>query len=324
MPKIADWDDQIGRRLRLRDLRVLFAVVQSGSLAKAAVELRVSQPAVSQVVSNLERALGVRLVDRNSRGVEPTLYARALLARGRAAFDELRQGIRDIEFLANPTAGELTLGYPESLTATVLPKMVERFSEKYPRVVLRGDIVAAPSYKFAGLRERTHDLILTPMPPDDYPVDDLNVEVLFDDPWVVVAGKHTAWARRRNIDLGELIDEPWLLPPADAESYAQVAEAFTARGLGLPRAGMVTYSLHLRAKLASRGRFITIVPKSMLQHDSEGRRLKMLSVDVPTWSFLVTIMTLKNRTLSPVVERFIECAREVTRQMQEGRTASKR
>jgi len=138
MPKIADWDDQIGRRLRLRDLRVLFAVVQSGSLAKAAVELRVSQPAVSQVVSNLERALGVRLVDRNSRGVEPTLYARALLARGRAAFDELRQGIRDIEFLANPTAGELTLGYPESLTATVLPKMVERFFEKYRRVFCVG------------------------------------------------------------------------------------------------------------------------------------------------------------------------------------------
>ncbi|HVQ72897.1 MAG TPA: LysR family transcriptional regulator [Bradyrhizobium sp.] len=61
MPKIADWDDQIGRRLRLRDLRVLFAVVQSGSFAKAAVELRVSQPAVSQVVSNLERALALQL-----------------------------------------------------------------------------------------------------------------------------------------------------------------------------------------------------------------------------------------------------------------------
>ena len=114
------------------------------------------------------------------------------------------------------------------------------------------------------------------------------------------------------------------MSPADTESYAQVAEAFTARGLGLPRASMVTYSLHLRAKLASRGRFITIVPKSMLQHDSEGRRLKMLPVDVPTRPFLVTVMTLKNRTLSPVVERFIECAREVTRQMREGRTTSKR
>src|SRR5436190_2951479 len=160
--------------------------------------------------------------------------------------------------------------------------MVERFSEKYPRVVLRGDIVAAPSYKFPGLRERTHDLVLTPMPPDDYPVDDLNVEVLFDDPWVVVAGMHTPWARRRKIDLAELIDEPWLMSPANISSYAQVAEAFTARKLSMPTAGMVTYSLHLRAKLAARGRFITVLPKSMLKHDSEGRRLKMLPVDVPT------------------------------------------
>ena len=105
MAKIVDWDDHIGRRLRLRDLRVFFAVVQSGTLAKAATQLRVSQPAVSQVIADLEHALGVKLFDRSSRGVEPTVYARALLVRGRSAFDELRQGIRDIEFLADPTAG---------------------------------------------------------------------------------------------------------------------------------------------------------------------------------------------------------------------------
>src|SRR3954449_7988264 len=166
MAKIADWDDHIGRRLRLRDLRVCFAVVQAGSLAKAAIQLRVSQPAVSQVIADLEYALGVKLFDRSSRGVEPTIYARALLVRGRAAFDELRQGIRDIESLANPTAGELTIAYPESLSVTVLPQVVERFSEKYPRVSIQGDIAAAPTYRFPGLRNRTHDLILTPGPPD--------------------------------------------------------------------------------------------------------------------------------------------------------------
>ena len=181
MPKIADWDERIGRRLRLRDLRVLFEVMQSGTLAKAALQLRVSQPAVSQVIADLEHALGVKLFDRSSRGVEPTLYARALLTRGRAAFDELRQGIRDIEFLANPSAGELTIAYPESLSLTVLPQIIERFSEKHPGVVIRGDIVAAPSFRFPGLRDRTHDLILSPSPPDDYPVDGLHVEVLFDD-----------------------------------------------------------------------------------------------------------------------------------------------
>jgi DNA-binding transcriptional LysR family regulator len=313
MPKIADWDDQIGRRLRLRDLRVLFEVMQSGSLAKAAVQLRVSQPAVSQVIADLEYALGVKLFDRSSRGVEPTLYARALLTRGRAAFDELRQGIRDIEFLSNPTAGELTIAYPESLSLTVLPQIIERFSAKHPRVVIHGDIVAAPSYRFPGLRERTHDLVLTPSPPEDYPVDDLNVEVLFDDPWVVVAGMNSQWAQRRKVELRELIDEPWLLTPPETDSRKNLEQAFKARGLRAPAGGMVTYSVHLRAKLASRGRFITVVPKSLLRRDNEEYRLKMLPVDVPPRSFLVTIMTLKNRTLSPVVGRFIECAREVSK-----------
>jgi DNA-binding transcriptional LysR family regulator len=313
MPKIADWDDQIGRRLRLRDLRVLFAVVQSGSLAKAAAELRVSQPAVSQVISNLEHALGIKLFDRSSRGVEPTLYARALLARGRVAFDELRQGIRDIEFLANPAAGELTVGYPESVAATVLPEIVQLFSAKYPRVVLHGDIVAAPSYRFPGLRDRTHDLVLSPKPPDEFLVDDLNVEVLLNDPWIVVAGTHTRWARRRKIDLAELIDQPWLMSPSDTSSYKQIAEAFKARGLGVPAGSMVTYSVDLRAKLATRGEFITVVPNSLLCRGDSRPALKRLPVDVPAQPWLLTMMTLKNRTLSPVVERFIECAREVAK-----------
>src|SRR5215813_14815362 len=139
MAKIPDWDAHIGRRLRLRDLHVFFAVVQSGSLSRAAEHLRVSPPAVSQVVADLEHTLGVKLFDRSSRGVVPTPYARALLTRGRSAFDELRQGIRDIEFLADPSAGELTIGYPESIAATVLSEIVERFFEKYPRVIMRTD-----------------------------------------------------------------------------------------------------------------------------------------------------------------------------------------
>src|SRR6185369_12199777 len=105
MSKIVDWDHHIGRRLRLRDLHVFFTVIELGSLAKAAAQLRVSQPAVSQLIADLEHATGARLFDRSSRGVSPTIYGRALLVRGRAAFDELKQGIREIEFLSDPAAG---------------------------------------------------------------------------------------------------------------------------------------------------------------------------------------------------------------------------
>ena len=211
MTKITDWDDHIGRRLRLRDLRVFFAVMQSESLTKAAKRLRVSHPAVSQVIADMERVLGVPLFNRTSRGVEPTRYARALLARGRAAFDELRQGIRDIEFLADLSARELTIGYTLSIADTVLPQILDRFSGKFPRVVMQANIVPTPSYRFPGLRDRTYDLVFTQIPipiPDNDAAKDLNVEILFDDPWVLVACTNTRWARRHKVDLTELLAEP--------------------------------------------------------------------------------------------------------------------
>jgi DNA-binding transcriptional LysR family regulator len=316
MSKIADWDDHIGRRLRLRDLRVFFAVVQAGSLARAAVQLRVSQPAVSQVIADLEHTLGVKLFDRSRRGAQPTVYARALLARGRAAFDELKQGIRDIDFLADPTSGELTIGFTVSIAATVLPRMIERFSDKYPRVVMNVDLVPSPAAKFPGLRDRTYDLILARMPsplPDDYSVDGLNVDALCDDPLVVVTGTQSPWVRRRKIDLAELIDEPWILSPPDSWVYARVAEAFKAKGLELPKPRLVTYAMDLRTKLPARGRFISVVPNSLLCLGDDPPALKKLPIEIPVRPWLLTILTLKGRTLSPAVEHFIECAREVAK-----------
>src|SRR5947199_3030909 len=112
MARKIDWESQIGRRLRLRDLHVFFTVVQRGSMAKAAAQLGVSQPAVSEVIADLEHALGVRLLDRSSQGVEPTMYGRALLKRGTVAFDELKQSVKDIEYLADPTTGEIKVACP--------------------------------------------------------------------------------------------------------------------------------------------------------------------------------------------------------------------
>src|SRR5256885_17256885 len=109
MVRDLDWESRIGRRVRLRDLHILFAVLQHGSMAKAGVDLGMSQSAVSQAVAALEHALAVRLLDRTPRGVVPTLYAEALMQRGRVAFDELRQGVKDIESLADPTMGEVRI-----------------------------------------------------------------------------------------------------------------------------------------------------------------------------------------------------------------------
>jgi len=315
MLKKIDWESQIGRRLKMRDLHVFFTVVQRGSMAKAAVDLGVSPPTISEVIAELEHSVGVRLLDRSPQGVEPTMYGQALLKRSRAAFDELKQGIRDIEFLADPAAGEVRIGCPEATTAILRP-IVEGFFRQYPRVVLRVEPVGTGTLELPGLRERKFDLVLgrisTPTIGNEL-ADDLSVEVLFDDRLLVVAGMHSRWARRRKIDLAELVNEPWILGAPDSGPYRIVSEAFQGRGLNMPNLSLVTSSAYLRTNMAASGQFITTSPSSDVRFCTDRLPLKVLPVDLPMRPWPLAIVTLKNRMLSPVVARFIEHIRDFTR-----------
>ena len=329
MLKKIDWKGHIGRRLKMRDLHVFFTVAQRGSMGKAAVELGVSPPTISEVISDLEHGLGVKLLDRSPRGVEPTVYGQALLKRGLAAFDELRQGIRDIEFLSDPTTGELRIGCTETISATILPQIISRFSRQYPGVALHFDDigVSATEVLGPGLRDRKYDCVMQrialPLPEEGL-ADDLNVDVLFDDTLIVAAGSNTRWARRRKIDLSELMGEPWILPPAGTWYHAFVSGLFQARGLEPPKPSLVTHSVALRTRLLTEGPYITTFASSIVRFHGEGKALTMLPVDFPTQALPAGILTLKNRTLSPVVERFIACAREVAKSLASRNSSSRR
>jgi len=317
MARRTNWETQIGQRLRLRDLHVLFMVAQCGSMAKAATELGISQPSVSDVIANLENALGVRLLDRNPHGVEPTMYGHALLKRGLSAFDELKQAMRDIEFLSDPTAGELRIGCAEAITAILTP-ILEPFFQKYPRVVVHMDPSHNLGPQLPALRDRRCDLILRHLATlllDDLPVDDLNVEILFNDHLVVAAGMRSPWARRRKVDLADLINEPWILSAPDSWNYRIISEAFRARGLTIPKIRLVTYSVHVRADMVASGECIATFPSSLVRYFAARSAIKVLPIDLPVQPLPVGIVTLKNRTLSPVVERFIQHLRDFTRPM---------
>src|SRR5258708_25185724 len=129
-----DPSERVAQRLKLRTLHVLDAVVRSGSMAKAASLLNVTQPAVSKAIGELERALGVRLLDRNPQGVQATIYGHALLKRGTAIFDELKQGVKEIRFLADPTAGEVRIGCGEAFGAGLLPPLPSRPGRLFSRL----------------------------------------------------------------------------------------------------------------------------------------------------------------------------------------------
>src|SRR5690349_24136412 len=205
-----DWADRIGRRIRLRDLHIVLAVAEAGSMAKASARLAISHPVVSKTISDLEHTLGVRLFDRKPHGVELTAYGHALLKCGTTVFDEMRQGLKQIEFLADPDSGELRIGCPEIVMAGLLPAIIGKFARQYPRIRLHAVHASTAQREFHERRERNVELLIgrAPMPVLD---DELQVETLFVEPFVAFAALQSGWARSRRIELGELIDEPWVL-----------------------------------------------------------------------------------------------------------------
>jgi len=313
---IKDWDHSVGRHLRLRDLQLLSTVVQSGSMAKAAVRLGISQPSISEAIANLEGALGVRLLDRSPRGIEPTIYATALLKRGLVIFDELRQGMREIQCLADPTIGEVRIGCPETLTAGFLPAIIDRTSRSHPQIVFHVVHEDSATSEFRELRERNIDLMLgRVIEPGPILDDELHAEILFKEEYFVVAGAESPWARRRKVNLADLMDEPWIHMPSSNPLSSLLAEAFHAQGLEVPRTSVSCFSMHLRIHLLATGRYLTIIPNSMLRFNAKRWSLKALPIDLGIKRRLGAIVTLKHRTLGPTAQLFIDHARQVATSM---------
>jgi DNA-binding transcriptional LysR family regulator len=303
--------DRIGRRMKLQDLHVLMTVVQAGSMRKAASLLNMSQPSISRSIAELENAVGVRLLDRNPQGVGPTAYGRALLDGGTAMFDELYQAVKNIEFLADPTAGEVRIGSIIPIAASFVSAVVDRLSQRYPRMVFH---FMNPSTDMLHhkLHERDVDLLIARRygPATD---ERESFEFLFDDSYVVVAGAKSPWVRRRGFGLADLINEPWVLPPPESPLRSLAMEAFRASGLDYPRATAFADPPEVRMSLLASGHFLSIFSASTMKFPNRRPELKVLPVELKSARVQIGIVTLKDRTLSPVAQIFIEHAREVAK-----------
>lgn len=307
-----DWHDRIGRRLRLRDLHTLITVARRGSMAKAAAELAVTQPAISRVIADMEQTLGVPLLDRKPQGVEPTPFGQTLITWGDGVFEDLHHAVRDIQSLADPTSGDVRIGTTGPMVEGLLPVVIDRLSRQYPKIHFQVTIAPNTAYQYDELRARRLDIILGRVP-QPLAQEDLNGEILFDERQYVVACAGNRWIRRRRIQLADLIDEQWVLPPPDSLVGSFVRELFRASGLDVPRRGVACGSLQFTYMLMATGRYLGLFPRSLLHFSGNRFALKVLPVKLPITPPPVGIVTLKNRTIHPAARLFIDFARTVAK-----------
>ena len=305
------WNDRIGRRLKLHDLHILMIVAESGSMGKAAKALGITQPSVSKSIADIEHTIGVRLLDRSTEGAALTVYGRALVKRGICAFDELNQSFRDIDILSDPTVGQVTIGCPEAIASGLLGAVLVRYCAQFPRVVVNVEEANNLGHEYQMLRDREVDLLLGSIA-RPFVEADLDAQVVYEDRPYITAGATNRLALRRRVEVAELLEEQWVLPGESILRFV-LEEALQAKGFALPKIGVKSYSVHQRITLLATGRFVSADSGSVLRYNGAASSVILLPVDLPIRSWPVAIVTLKGRTINPVVQTFIDCLRDVSK-----------
>jgi DNA-binding transcriptional LysR family regulator len=243
-----------------------------------------------------------------------------LLRRGIAAFNELRQGVKDIESLADPTAGEVRIGTTAAMVVGLIPVVMNRLHEQHPRLVFHVTSASSGVALYRELRERNVGFIIGR--PFARMEEDLTSEALFDDEIVVVAGTRNRWVGSRKIELAQLLDEPWIMPGPETAIGTLIARTFHLCGLNVPQAVVISDAIQMYSALLASGPFLAVYPRSILQFSATHLAPKVLPVRLTEQSGPVGIVTLKNRTLSSTARLFIDCIREVVRPLGNSRSGA--
>jgi DNA-binding transcriptional LysR family regulator len=302
------WDERIGRRIKLKDLHTLQTIAQTGSMAKASSRLALSQPAISKAIADMEHTLGAPLLERSSRGVELTDCGRVLLERSRVIFDELRQGVRDIQHLSDPTQGEVRIGATPPMTVFV-SEVIGTLSASCPGITY--DITDSDTTRLVTLlRERELDVVISRWA-GQASDEDLATEYLFDAPLAVLADRHNPLTRRGKLELGDLLEEKWVLPPADGYLGRIVTDIFARRNLPRPPVAVSTRSVYMQLNMVAGGRFLAMLPVRMVRYPANLAWLRALKIDLRDSADPVAAITLKNRRASGATNLFLQVSRQV-------------
>lgn len=305
----SDVMDRLRRHLKMRELRVLLAVVENGSFRKAASALHVTQPAVTAAIADLEAVLGVRLFDRNAQGVVPTVHGRSFIRHAAAMFGEMRSAAEELDIISSGAEGTLHVGTVPMPAAGILPVAICRLVEQHPKVfvsVVEGNETTLSD----GLRTRQLDVVLSRLSQFG-PGEDLRIEALFEDSLCVIASRDHRLAASRRLAWRDLLGEAWVLPPADSFFRHHIQRVLNKRGFELPRHAVESTSIHIMYGMIAQAPMLSFATCTQYAFSPLKDLLVRLAIDLPSVTASVGAVWLRAREATPLSEQLVRHVHEL-------------
>jgi DNA-binding transcriptional LysR family regulator len=287
--------DWITDMISMRALECLVAIVEQGSLTKAAAALHMSQPALSHQIAAIERELGTPVVERLPRGIRPTAAGLAAVAEARVALAAADRAVMAGRRVAAGTGGRIRIACAETMTAWVLVPVLRSWRRRFPDVELDLKEYTSADRMLDVLVEGGADIVVGPRPT----MTDEHTEVLGREEVVIVASVEHRFSRMTAVPLAELAGEPLVHYNPDNGNAMWVDRFAARRGVVLPEPALRTGSPRTAAQLAAAGMGVAIVPFSALTPRPGGT---IRSVDPPELRDVVVIVAAPHDDL---LRRFV-------------------
>ncbi|HEY5307525.1 MAG TPA: LysR family transcriptional regulator [Casimicrobiaceae bacterium] len=296
--------ERLPRRLKMGELRVFVAVLEHRSFRKAATALHVTQPAVTKAIAGLEDMLEVKLFDRKADGIEPTVHGLAFAPHAIAIFGELRSAAQELAIVSSGAKGTLHIGTVPMPGVAFLPIAIKALVDDHPDIFV-SVIEARESDLAERLRKREIEIAIL-RSAMFIPGDDLRVDALFEERLCVLASRDHPLATRQRVTWRELLEHPWVLPPADSPFFDHVRRSLDQLGIELPRHVVESISIAFQYGMVLHGAMLSFGLRSQLAFSPHKDFLVQLPVDLPSITRHVGAVTLHAREPNPLAKQLIE------------------
>jgi DNA-binding transcriptional LysR family regulator len=296
--------------LKTRQLAFLVHLDEERCLARAAEAAGLTQPAASKLLRQVEVTLGVQLFERQPRGMVPTGYGDILVRHARAALSELGLARKEIAALRSGMLGKASIGMVLDANCNLVARAVAQLKQRHPGVVVSIEIDGCGQL-VQRLRQGDLDIVVGQVLDTACAEDLLYESLAANEPYAVIAGARHPLAGRRDLQLANVVEQPWILPPTGSLLRDKLDALFVQAGLPLPATIIETVSAPVISSLLQQSTMVAAVPEEAVASACKSGELSALIRNIPLGASAFGLITRRDHQLAPGAQLMLKTLREL-------------
>ncbi|AZC16971.1 LysR substrate-binding domain-containing protein [Pseudomonas sp. CMR5c] len=298
----------IHSRLRLRQLRLVLALQEFGSLRRAAEHIGMTQPAATKMLHEAETLLGVELFERLPRGMRATPFGETVIYYARMVFAELSGMREELVSLESGNLGRVTVGAIPALASGLLTRTIATLKQSHPRLSMSIQVDTSDVLVQALLQEQL-DVVLGRIPAGAR-AEELLFDSLGEEALCVIAGARNPLAQATQLDWAQLQEQTWVLQQHPSPMRSIVNQVFHNARVDIPSSIVETTSIMTLLSLVQQTDMIGVTPVSVVE-DYPGRHLlAVLPIQFQARLPPFGLITRRQRIQSSAMQAFMDAVRQ--------------